>query len=349
MGRELLGDEPVSRVIIVRARRGLGDFLLAIPALRAINRGIPGVRVTLVGVPWMRPVADRYPRYIHDFLDFPGFPGIPEVPEKADLLPGFLEEVRSMGFDLAIQMHGSGVISNIFTALLGARINAGYYIPGHYRPDTERFLVYPEHEECPEVIKNLKLVEHLGIRAVGDHLEFEVTESDRLELEEIRDTARLNGDAYACVHPGANERKRCWDTALMARVADHIAGRGLRLVLTGARGESDLTRELAGMLKADCIDVAGRTTLGSLAALLQGATLLVCPDTGVSHLAAALGVPSVVIFMVSDPDHWAPLRRDLHRVVGRPRGLRAVDPKPAVRPTVREVIRNVDELLSSLA
>jgi ADP-heptose:LPS heptosyltransferase len=50
-------------------------------------------------------------------------------------------------------------------------------------------------------------------------------------------------------------------------------------------------------MQAQSLDLAGRTTLGALAVLIEGARLLVCNDTEVSHIAAALKVPSVVIFI----------------------------------------------------
>jgi ADP-heptose:LPS heptosyltransferase len=69
------------------------------------------------------------------------------------------------------------------------------------------------------------------------------------------------------------------------------------------------------MMKAPSWNLAGRTSLGALAVLLQDACLLICNDTGVSHLAAALKVKSVAIFTKSDPLRWAPLDRDRHRAV----------------------------------
>ena len=70
-------------------------------------------------------------------------------------------------------------------------------------------------------------------------------------------------------------------------------------------------------------DVAGASDLGGMAALLAGSELLLCNDTGVSHLAAAVRARSVVVFSASDPGQWAPLDSELHRVVGEPMPERA--------------------------
>jgi ADP-heptose:LPS heptosyltransferase len=66
-------------------------------------------------------------------------------------------------------------------------------------------------------------------------------------------------------------------------------------------------------MKAPVVDLAGKTNLGALGVLFSRARLLVCNDTGVSHLAAALKIPSIVLFSASDPVRWAPLNRELHR------------------------------------
>jgi ADP-heptose:LPS heptosyltransferase len=63
------------------------------------------------------------------------------------------------------------------------------------------------------------------------------------------------------------------------------------------------------------VDLSGRTSLGALAALMANAAIVIGNDTGISHLADALAVPSVVVFSASDPVRWGPLDSALHRVI----------------------------------
>jgi ADP-heptose:LPS heptosyltransferase len=81
-------------------------------------------------------------------------------------------------------------------------------------------------------------------------------------------------------------------------------------------------------MTAPALDLAGKTDLGALAALLHDAPPLVCNDTGVSHLAAALRVPSVVAFhRLSECEGWPPLDHQRHRVVC---GITGVTPAPVL-------------------
>ncbi len=71
------------------------------------------------------------------------------------------------------------------------------------------------------------------------------------------------------------------------------------------RGEEGVTGAVVRAMSAPGSDLCATTSLGGFAALLRDARLLVCSDTGAAHLAAALGVPAVVVFLSGDPVRWS--------------------------------------------
>ncbi len=316
-----LGESLPQRIAIVRALGGLGDLLCAVPAFRALRTALPQAEIVLVGLPAARVLVERFHCYLDRLLEFPGYPGLPEQSPQLQQIPDFLSTAQTERFDLAIQMHGSGTITNPLTVLLGARLNAGFFLPGQYCPDPERFLPYLADE--PEVRGYLRLLQFLGIPPQGEDLEFPVGEADQRSLSAITEAYTLRPGEYVCVHPGASVPCRRWSPEQFAIVADTLAAYGLQVVLTGSVAEVELTQTVAQAMQSPALNLTGRTNLGALAALLSGARLLICNDTGVSHLAAALHTPSVVIFTGSDPARWAPLNRDRHRVVCGDRSMMA--------------------------
>ncbi|MDQ3990450.1 MAG: glycosyltransferase family 9 protein, partial [Actinomycetota bacterium] len=99
----------------------------------------------------------------------------------------------------------------------------------------------------------------------------------------------------------------CWPADRFAEVARGLAGRGLRVVVTGSAAERDVAEQVATTagLPSESV-LAGRTDLSALAALVAEASLVVCADTGVGHLATAYGTPSVVLFGPVAPARWGP-------------------------------------------
>lgn len=309
-------------IAIFRALQ-LGDMLCTVPALRALRAAAPHAHITLIGLPWAAAFAQRYADYLDDFIAFPGYPGMPERQPDLAALPGFLADVQSRRFGLVLQMHGSGELSNPLAASFGAQRQAGFYRPGRYCPDPESFVAWDEREH--EVLRYLRLMQALGIAEQGAALEFPLRESDWQELRQAfaaMDRSMPPAGGYACVHPGARLPSRRWPPEYFAALADRLAGSGLSIVLTGAGEEAPLTAAVRHAMRHPALDFTGKTGLGALAALIAQARLIVCNDTGVSHVAAAVGTPSVVVCSGADPARWAPLDARRHRVLHRPMACR---------------------------
>ena len=302
----------MTRVVVFRALM-LGDLLCATPALRALRQGLPGARLSLVGLPWARALAARLDM-VDEFIPFPGWPGLTEVPAPdLRVLSVFLAQLQSRGFDLAVQLHGSGSVVNPLVAAFGARQLAGFADAQAWVPpgEEERFAPWPA--QGTEVERLLGLTDHLGLPRRGQQLDFPLQPRDREAARAL--LAPLRGQPYAVVHAGAQLPSRRWGDERFAAVADALAAEGLAVVLTGTAVEAGLTARVAQAMHAPALDLAGRTDLWTLGAVVDDAALVLCNDTGLSHVAAALRTPSVVVSSGGDAARWAPADRARHRVL----------------------------------
>ena len=301
------------RISLLRALPGLGDFLCLVPTLRSLRHAYPDATLTLIGLRANQPLVERFSTYLDALLDFPGYPGLPEQVPQVQHLPDFLQQIQAQSFDLALQIHGNGVITNPLTVAFNAQTTAGFYLEGQYCPDPRTYLPWQSNES--EIRRYLRLLRHLGIAVGSEALEFPITTAEKASFTKLAAAYALSPGRYICLHPGASIPQRRWPTTQFAQVGDRLGGQGWQIVLTGSAAEQDITQAVAQAMSYPAIDLAGKTELGTLAALLRQARLLICNDTGISHLAAALQVPSVVIFTTSDPRRWAPLDRSRHHVI----------------------------------
>lgn len=302
----------VLRVAVLRALV-LGDLLCATPALRALKRGLPRAEVTLVGLPWAREFVQRLDSVDH-FVELPGWPGLPERPEaEAAERRAFVAAMRAQRFDWALQMHGSGAVVNPLLVAFGARRNAGFVQPGGEVPqaDAASFTVWPE--EGTEVERLLALTDHLRLPRRGLGLDFPLRAEDRPAAARL--LQGLGTRPLAIVHAGSQLPSRRWPPGRFAAVADALADAGLAVLLTGTAQEAAIVRAVAGAMRHPARDLAGRTSLWTLGALVERAAVVVCNDTGLSHVAAALGTPSVVVSSGGDALRWAPADGLRHRVL----------------------------------
>jgi ADP-heptose:LPS heptosyltransferase len=301
----------VASIAVFRALM-LGDLLCAVPALRALRNAWPRARITLIGLPWASAFVERFAAYVDDLLLFPGAVGFPEQAETDDGLPTLYERARERAFDLAIQMHGSGGPANDIVDGLGARSVAGFRQPGE-RARTGTFIDWPD--ALPEPLRYLRLVQALGVAADDASLSFPLRADDEDAAERLLRAFAIDPARAVIVHPGAQWPSRRWALDRFAQVGDAVAETGFKVIITGTGAEAALADAVRERMRHPAVSLAGRTSLGALAALVARVRLVIANDTGISHVAAALRTPSVVVASGSDTRRWAPLDRHRHQVL----------------------------------
>lgn len=294
------------RVGVFRALH-LGDMLCAIPALRALRNHCPSAHITLIGLPWAREIATRFPEYIDDFLPFSGHPQLPERPASETEYRQFVDSFPT-DFEWLIQLHGDGHVTNGLLEEWAADFRAGFVPQGQPAPSAF-WCHYPDGHEIDRLLRMMSVLGASG----SSRLAFPVSAEDFRALEGIPELRTVSDSPYVVVHVGSRGPDRRLPIQFFAEVAKFLADRA-RVVFTGTSEECDLTRSLAQSIPR-AVDAAGLTTLGMLAALLSRARLVVTNDSGPSHLCAALDVPSLVIVSGSDPVRWGPKNRVRHRLL----------------------------------
>lgn len=302
--------QAIKKIAIFRALQ-LGDMLCAIPAARALRASYPNAEITLLGLPWAKSFTERFSDYFDRFIWFPGYPGLPEQEFSARAFSTFLEKIIAEEFSLILQMQGNGSIVNPMIELFGAQYTAGYFKEDIYVPDNGLFMEYPDYGH--EAERHVKLMDFLGIPSLGTELEFPLTSRDYADFDDAAFPVEERN--YVCIHPGSRGAWRRWPPEYFARLADTVAGHGLTPVLTGTSDELEIVNSVASHMIHTPVIAAGRTSMGAVAILIKKAFALISNCTGVSHIAAALKTPSVVISLDGEPNRWAPQNRGLHDVI----------------------------------
>jgi ADP-heptose:LPS heptosyltransferase len=327
----------IHRIGIVRALY-LGDMLCIIPAVRALRAACPNALITLIGLPWEKNFVERFQHYFDTFIEFPGWPGLPEQDVVPERIVAFLQEMQQQRFDLVLQMQGNGSITNSMCMLFNAQYTAGLRLAGDYTPDEKLFPISDDSEH--EILRFLKITDALGMPQQGTTLEFPILSREYKNFANISERLDLQAGKYICIHPGARDPLRRWSPENFAAIANAIGGQGYTFVLTGSREEATILERVAARITyrvINIVDTLGHLDIGELALIMKSSALLISNDTGVSHVAAALDIPSIIIFSTySKVERWAPLDTSLHRIVPADKAM-----------DVQYVIRNVTELLSS--
>lgn len=284
--------------VLVARLDNAGDVLLAGPAVRAVAAGAR--RVTFLAGPAGRAAAELLPG-IDDVVVFDapwsGYKAPPVDPVAVDRL---VRSVRALALDEAVVLtsyHQSPLPLALLLRLAGVPRLAAASVD---YPGSLLDVRHPVPPGLHEVERALSIVGGLGHRLPAG-------EGRGLALRRPLAAWRPFQEPYVVVHPGASVPARAWGLERNRALVDALVAGGRRVVVSGTAGEQALTGAVSGPSRRAVADLGGRTDLAGLAGVLEGASALVCGNTGPAHLAAAVGTPVVSIFAPVVPSaQWAP-------------------------------------------
>ncbi|MGP3969929.1 glycosyltransferase family 9 protein [Streptomyces sp. 6N223] len=298
-------------VVVLRAL-GLGDLLTGVPALRALRRAHPGERLLLAAPSWLAPAAA-----LTGAVD-----GV--LPASA---PGRAVPSRIPWTDpppaLAVDLHGRGPESVAPLRALTPRQLYAYALESGPRWDPE------EHER----LRWCRLLSHHG------------TPADPSDFRVVAPPLASPAPGATVLHPGADAGARRWPAERFAAVARALHRSGHQVIVTASPSEAPLAHRVTTLAGLPPEAALVALPFPRLAALIAAAKAVVVGDTGVSHLATALGTPSVTLFGPVPPTRWGPPPSPHHRVLHHPSphphpDPHASDPDPRLlRITPAEVLR----------
>jgi len=292
---------PPQRVLIIVTRR-IGDVLLATPLIHTLKSAWPDAKIDALVFEGTQGALSAHPdlHYIH------------VVPER----PGLLQHIVFIAhifrrYDLALSLL-PGDRPTLYAWIAG-RLRAGLYVDGP-KQQWKRWLLNHrvdfDDRNTHTVRMNLALAGTLGItpRAeVGMH--WSAKHEQELASACPFDTTRI---AYAVIHVFPKFNYKMWHAQGWAQLAQWLTDSGLRIVMTGGADqvERDYVSTIATSLPGQPVNLAGKISLAAAACLTSRARLYIGPDTAMTHVAAATGVPTIALFGPSNPVKWGPWPRD---------------------------------------
>lgn len=291
----------VSRVLVIRLR-SIGDTVLATPSLIALKRFVPEARVDILLEDWVAPVLDGF-----DAVDT-----VVTVGKSAAARSRAARQIRRSEYDVVFNLHG-GTTATFFARASGAAHRVGYshyrygFLYNHLLSSSADFW---SREATHSAEQQLALLGFAGV-PVADRPRSRlcITERSLVSLEKkfYTGTRTTLGEIgkFALVHPAAAFRTKQWAEENFAKTADYLNEKGFSPVAVAAHGEADVLSRVCAAARIPIITFDD-LSLPEITALASRASLFIGNDSGIAHIAAAVGTPSVVIFGSSNVDHWRP-------------------------------------------
>jgi lipopolysaccharide heptosyltransferase II len=285
------------RKILVVLHGAIGDVTRALPLARLLRRRFSEATLVWSVEPASLPLVELC-GFIDEIIIF-------DRPGGLAAFVRFLKTIRARRFDLVLDLQRhlkSGFIS---------RWSGAPYRLGFHRADAKEFnwlfnnLHIPATgESTPKILHYLKFAEFLGVAPEPIEWDLQLTSQDKERAEQLLGGA---GRDVAVLFIGSRWESKQWFAAQIAATASEIRLRhGLEVVFLGAAADQLLGNEAELLATKTVINLTGRTTLREAVAIIAQARLCIGPDTGLMHIAAALGTPVVSLWGATEPARTGP-------------------------------------------
>jgi heptosyltransferase-3 len=319
------------RKILVIKLRYIGDVLLTTPVFTALKENFPDASITALVNSGTESVLAGNPA-IDNIIAFDR--GTKKLGLASRVIGNlrFLRKVRSMGFDMVVDLSSSDRAA-IISFLSGARYRLARDPIGEGFPGKKHLYTHvAEYEDQNHmVIQNLDAVTSFGISAEDLRLKIFATQEDRDYAKGLFDEKGIVGDDFVVlIQPTSRKEFKCWPDEKFAALIDALQGKGAKVVVTGAPSEAETIRSISSLCGLPPMDL-GATTIGQLVAVLELADLFIGLDSAPMHIAAAVRTPAIALFGPIKVYHWGPWCAQEPYGYNKESGVQAVGPHVAVQ------------------
>ena len=329
--------------ILIIKPSSLGDIALALGVVASLRRRYPDAKITWFVRPEFAPLLECASN-VDDTLIFDRrlLGKWWYKAEAFGMLVRLVKTLRRANFDLVVDLQGL-FRTALFGWMTGCRKRLGMKTSREFAHIFYTDKISQDDDSIHVIDYYNKVIATAGVTdAVVDYGLF-VDEQAAARVKEIFAECGLDGKEYAVRVTGASHEAKCWPIEKFAQLAEKINTEyGLEVVAVGTSAEKERIDKVDAISKTPIVNLAGRTTIPELMAILAGAKVVVGNDTGPGHIAVALGRKTVIIFGPTNPQRIHPYgKEDSIAAVepfGRGKQINSNDPKYAIEAVPLELV-----------
>jgi len=283
---EPFNEKNANKILLVRVDR-IGDLILSTPAIRAVRSKYPGAEIHLLATEYTKDIVANNP--------------------NIDKVLIYQKDKIECDYDLAFALNPD-LRHNYLAFKSGAKYRVGYF-PSY----GSFFMTHKLKNDRAERIRHelesdLELVGVMGCKTEDKKLEISLSEAGEKYVDKYFEINFSKGDVIAVIHPGARQEYIRWGKDKFVEIADKLMEMNIKVIFVGGREEEELVTEIILQMHSKPHSALGLNLI-QLISLIKRCSLFVGNSSGPMHIASALNIPVVAVFVgvpLDSCEVWGP-------------------------------------------